>query len=608
MAKSKFIPIDDARFEKQHLSRVEKYAAKVEAIYKSALDEYARLGASIGNVNLDKLFSFKDYPETKKKVDKIINDTYGNVLVTIKSGIENEWKFAGDKNDALVKSIQQKSKLSKAQISKYSNRNIDALTAFQNRKDGPDRLGLSDRVWKYVNDQKNEVELGLDIGIGEGKSAAAIASLLKKHLKDPSNLFRKVRDKRRDLGAAVNIQRLSKAAENYNPGTGVYRSSYKNAMRVARTETNMAYRAADYERWQQLDFVVGIEIRLSNNPNHCKLCETLAGKYPKEFKFLGWHPQCRCHAVSIRKTREEFERDQIAKLNGGNSGNSENSVSDVPDKFKEWVDINKDRDGHGKNKPFWVKDNFKDGELKKGLKFKTKPEKPVNRPEQDDDDNDIIDLNKYIAGKVPTDVEVNDIMMAYAAKNPDDFRTGLERVSFTKGKDYLMEHSAMYSPLTSQWTSKTSIKINNRMFDGIDFNPAIEFKNALGKIKAGTALSFNEEYAMESMWHEILHAKSKTPPRRLTTAQTESMETVNQFVARHTYPDFISKLGGQASNQEDIMENGYGYASWIRNFRNRLRRNGISEELALKELMPVLMKDYRSIEFELLKFFAKYMK
>lgn len=35
--------------------------------------------------------------------------------------------------------------------------------------------------------------------------------------------------------------------------------------RRAATETNIAYRTADHERWQQLDFIVGIEVHLSNN-------------------------------------------------------------------------------------------------------------------------------------------------------------------------------------------------------------------------------------------------------------------------------------------------------------------------------------------------------
>lgn len=603
MAKRRFISIDDARFEKQHLSRIEKYAEMVEDIYLSALDEYAKLGASITNFNPNKVFNFKDYPETQKRLDKIINDTYSGVLTTIQSGIKDEWKFSGEKNDEIVKAILGKSRLSKADIEKYANRNADALAAFQNRKDGPKRLGLSDRIWRYANDQRTEVELALDIGIGEGQSAAALARILKTHLKDPSNIFRRVRNKRGGLVP-------SKAMAAYNPGTGVYRSSFMNAARVARTETNMAYRAADHERWNQLDFVVGIEIKLSNNPNHCKLCEALKGKYPKEFKFVGWHPQCRCHAISILKTAEEIDREEQAKFRGNseNSGkDSENSVSDVPPNFKEWVETNKDREG--KNKPFWVRDNFKDGDMKKGLKFNTKRQGASNKPvDQYDDDDDIINLSDFIKGDIPTNKEAESIILAYSKKYPEDFRTGIDSVKFLNSRSYMMQHSANYKPSTGEWVGPAKITISSNTFLTIGFNPAEEFKAALSNIKAGNPLTFNQEYSIESLWHEILHAKTKTPPRQLTTAQTQAMETVNQFVARHSYSDFLAKLGGKAAHKKAILDNGYGYTQWIRDFRNRLESNGISEQLALKELSPILMKDYRSIQFELMKFFEKYKK
>ena len=85
---------------------------------------------------------------------------------------------------------------------------------------------------------------------------------LKQYLKHPDKLFRRVRDEH-------GILHFSKNAAAFHPGQGVYRSSYQNARRLAVTETNMAYRTADHERWQNQDFVVGIEIHLSGN-HTCK--------------------------------------------------------------------------------------------------------------------------------------------------------------------------------------------------------------------------------------------------------------------------------------------------------------------------------------------------
>lgn len=65
-------------------------------------------------------------------------------------------------------------------------------------------------------------------------------------------------------------------------------------MRVARTETNLAYRRADHDPWQQMDFVLGQKIQLSHSHPKKDICDKLQGDYPAEFVFDGWHPQCFC--------------------------------------------------------------------------------------------------------------------------------------------------------------------------------------------------------------------------------------------------------------------------------------------------------------------------
>ena len=147
----------------------------------------------------------------------------------------------------------------------------------------------------------------MDVGIRNGLSADDMSQELRQYLKYPDKLFRRVRDEHGEL-------QLSKRAAAFHPGRGVYRSSYKNARRLAATETNIAYMTADYERWQQLDFVVGIEIKLSNNHTlngmpFTDICDKLKGRYPKDFKFTGWHPHCRCRAVTILKTDDEIAED-----------------------------------------------------------------------------------------------------------------------------------------------------------------------------------------------------------------------------------------------------------------------------------------------------------
>ena len=121
--------------------------------------------------------------------------------------------------------------------------NKDAIDKYLNRKTYG--LKLSDRVWRLQAGMLEQIEATLQLGILEGKSASDIANDLRMYLKEPNRLFRRVRDKQGEL-------KLSKAAKAYHPGQGVYRSSYKNALRLARNEINKAYRLAQWERWQQI--------------------------------------------------------------------------------------------------------------------------------------------------------------------------------------------------------------------------------------------------------------------------------------------------------------------------------------------------------------------
>lgn len=208
--------------------------------------------------------------------------------------------------------------------------------------------------------------MGLDLGIRGGLSAREMARDLQKYLQHPDMLFRRVRDEH-------GLLHLSRRAADFHPGQGVYRSSYKNALRLAATETNIAYNTADHLRWQQMDFVVGIEVHLSGNHSfkgrdgkHHELhdiCDELAGKYPKDFKFTGWHPNCRCYATTILKSEKEMDEELDARLAGKRPPTgSRNEVKDVPDNFKQWTVANAKRIKAATENgtlPYFLRDNRK---------------------------------------------------------------------------------------------------------------------------------------------------------------------------------------------------------------------------------------------------------
>lgn len=172
---------------------------------------------------------------------------------------------------------------------------------------------------------------------------------------------------------------MSKAAQAFHPGQGVYRSSYKNAMRLTRSEINMAYRESDYQRWQALDFVVGFEIMRSNHEPLCKCstCAKLVGRYPKTFKFVGWHPQCMCFAIPIMEDfySEGRRNDRVNRLKAALNGTtakkyiSPETIDKMPDGFMQWVDDHKGKQKGWSSTPYFIRDNFKNGNLADGLKI-----------------------------------------------------------------------------------------------------------------------------------------------------------------------------------------------------------------------------------------------
>lgn len=348
------------KYEARHIRNVEAYKREVQKIFDEATKEALRMGIRF-DADTGKPFSFDDYPATKRKFEALMAKMHQRLIAVVRNGVDAEYELAQDSAGAQIRSVFPA--LSAAQISEQLRRlaNSNAKAAFEQRRNRG--LGLSDKVWQYTGQYKQELEMALDIGIGEGKSAQALSREVRRYLKQPNMLFRKVRDKH-------GVLHLSKRAKAYHPGRGVYRSSAKNALRMVATETNIAYRSADYLNTKASPWIVGIRIVLSNN-HTCKdsqgvaqpftdICDKLAGRYPKDFKFTGWHPNCRCHIEYIHKTDAEVERDTKRMLRGEKpieAHESKNYVGELPKSFKKWAEENKQRIINKKSLPYVIDDN-----------------------------------------------------------------------------------------------------------------------------------------------------------------------------------------------------------------------------------------------------------
>jgi hypothetical protein len=386
MAKKQLI--DYTKHQQELFKRIEGYAADVRAIYQDYFEQVIKLVKGTELVD-GKPFSFSDYGYSQK-VTPIFRKMYSRIYQTIRGGIQNEWLKSNENNDELVKAVFGKNSIEDNHFARFFVRNMEAMDSFFKRKSEYGGLNLSQRVWNYTGQYKEELENALDLAMGEGTPANRVSARVKQYLNDPDRFYRRFRVKTGDddngnpiYGRKWKRRIWDKASESYKwidaepkhytPGKGIYRSSARNAQRLTRTETNMAYRTADQDRWQHMDFILGYRVKLSNNHPVTDICNDLSaanddnesqrGVYPKDFVFKGWHPQCRCFVVPILANQADFIKMQKALLNGEELPQPSGIITEPNEHFKEWVKNNRGRIEKAKTLPYWVKDNKKAVEM-----------------------------------------------------------------------------------------------------------------------------------------------------------------------------------------------------------------------------------------------------
>lgn len=341
--------------DEKHLVRINKYLSSINGLYDNLVREIALL---VVNLKIsDKMFRWKDYGRITKQVNEALM-TYNNGLLSrIKVYTEYEWDFGNAKvNDLLAQNLSQvKAKVPAAaydarmrEITTQSA-NKKALEAFQERKKG--KFTVSERVWNITKQAKENLEIAVGDALSEGMSAKDLARKIKNNLNEPDKLFRRVRDKHGNL-------QLSRNAQAYHPGQGVYRSAHKNALRLAANEINTAYREAEQLRIMGNNDVVGQKINLSPQHTVPDMCDELAGSYPKDFNWSKWHVSCKCFRTMILKSPTEL----ITEINNGQNLSpdaSANHVAEVPGNFSAWIAENREMLDRRKSLPEFIDSNRK---------------------------------------------------------------------------------------------------------------------------------------------------------------------------------------------------------------------------------------------------------
>lgn len=358
------------------------YNRRLGMLYSNYIKKLASLDYGEDVLEGDALFNFDNFPELRKRLDGIFNDYYTNSVLCCKNGITDgvTLAYTHDNADLSGFSILSDKALSTA-------RKIAAETFIASRLNASKGLNLAQRIWNYCQQTKSEFEMAMSNviadGLKSGTSAEDIGRHIRQYLKVPDMMYRRyhtvkvlangqkkdVVTWRRKCIIDGKVRFVEEPLEKV--GTGVYRSSRMNALRVARTEINAAYHTARNERWKNEPFVIGQHIHLSPQHDPEKdndVCDELEGYYPKDFVWNGWHPQCRCTSDPVMLYGDERKQFYKRMMNGEDMTNyvSPNRVKDVPDQFKRYVENNASRivDAYkrGKlawhladNRPYWEK-------------------------------------------------------------------------------------------------------------------------------------------------------------------------------------------------------------------------------------------------------------
>ena len=337
-------------YDKQHIQKIAAQQAVIANIFNQfilSVSPYLRKWSDAGKNNV-----WISNQGIESAVDRELLNLESMLYANISAFQKDGWERAERKNDDFISQFIKGMAISSATKDGMFSHSLSAFEALKNDIDA-NGFKLSDRVWNITQQTKSQLEFYLDSGVVAGRNSNGISSDIRQILQNPQKRFRRIRNEKGELV-------LSQPMKDYHPGQGVYRSAYKNALRTSATTTNTAYRSADYERWSKQDFILGIEIhRSANNRGPCKICDAMVGKYPKTFKFTGFHPFCICFATPITMEPENFAdfllNDTVPK---------EQVITDIPQGAKDFVIENKD----GLQSAFWYRDNFtNDGGLQREI-------------------------------------------------------------------------------------------------------------------------------------------------------------------------------------------------------------------------------------------------
>lgn len=279
--------IRDAR--KHHMKAIQQTEKKLIALYQKAADDVGKLILSYGPEaeNVAMYYELRQQLEDRirklaEEASRIVSDTIGSEAAR---GIRSTAASVLEASHGIVGMLPS---------AEFGRIYTEAVRAMSVTIDG---LELSAKIWRINQVTLQGMRELLLEGMLSGRSSSEIYRQMKMYLKlNKVNLSTKFW---RDY------------FEKHPPGRGVYRSAWKNVLRVMRTETNRAFREGAQLYAQGKTWAKGMKFNLSSAHPEPDICDDLAdqdsglgpGVYPVGSAPTSPHPHCFCY-LTVELTDE----------------------------------------------------------------------------------------------------------------------------------------------------------------------------------------------------------------------------------------------------------------------------------------------------------------
>lgn len=185
----------------------------------------------------------------------------------------------------------------------------------------------------------------------------------------------------------------------------------------------------------------------------------------------------------------------------------------------------------------------------------------------------------------------------------NSFFDNIKLNTFNEGYD---EKNNSYTAMKAEHDSR-EIFLNEVIVPGMYSelkSPSLYIVDAFENIRQGRKLTFDEEYMIETLYHEILHlAAKKWKPLKKGSSQCLAMETMNQFVSRHNYGELLEAVGGEVFWSQKVLLNGKGYSKYLERLNSI--KSTKSEKIKREFKQTLLNTDYDKLELWLNDFLEK---